>query len=255
VDDQVRGQVGGLAAAHQEWADGLTRDELRQSWAARWWGSQSGWWLSWMDTYTRLGVRGLPDAAVDAHLRLGRSCGWWFPFRGGVVLTDRPCQLHLDRVVNRRGARPLHREDGPALLYRDGWGLYMWHGTRVPAWVVLEPTLDRIFAEQNAEVRRCAIESFGWDRLLDELGTAPVDEADDPGNPGKRLRLFDLPSDLDPYPTPVRLLVCVNGSPERDGTVHTFGLTVPAETPDAVAAAAWTYDLSREQYLACARRT
>ena len=44
-----------------------------------------------------------------------------------VILTDRPREIHRDE------ANRLHAEKGPALLYRDGWGIHAWHGIRIPA--------------------------------------------------------------------------------------------------------------------------
>ena len=57
------------------------------------------------------------------------------------------------------------------------------------------------------------------------------------------------------YGEPVRVVLCTNGSPERDGIRRRYGLTVPADMPDAVTAVAWTYDLSAKQYALCERRT
>lgn len=72
-------------------------------------------------------------------------------------------------------------------------------------------------------------------------------------NPGQRLRLFDLPEAV--FDTPVRVLLCVNGSPERDGTRRRFGLTVPADCTRAMGAAAWTYGLDAAVYAETERRT
>ena len=92
--------------------------------------------------------------AIEPQMHAARSCGWWWPLRGAVVITDRPAEIHRD------SAGRLHRTDGAALLYRDGWGVYAWHGIRVPAWVIDHPErIDRaaIDAEGNAEVRRVMI--------------------------------------------------------------------------------------------------
>lgn len=58
-----------------------------------------------------------------------------------------------------------------------------------------------------------------------------------------------------PYPEPVRLLLAVNGSTERDGTRRRYGLTVPADMPDALTAAGWTYGLAAADYARAERRT
>src|SRR5205085_2107211 len=80
----------------------------------------------------------------------------------------------------------------------------------------------------------------GWDRFVTEAGLRQVGPAHaDPGNPGQRLLLYDLPGHLrDLYHQPARILVVHNASPDRDGTRRAFGLPVPADVPDALAAAA-----------------
>lgn len=55
------------------------------------------------------------------------------------------------------------------------------------------------------------------------------------------------------YGEPVRLLLCDNATPERDGTRRRFGLTVPASIADPIAAAAWTFDLTADEYGAIKR--
>jgi hypothetical protein len=56
------------------------------------------------------------------------------------------------------------------VVFPDGWAVHSWHGTRVPSWVIDGPTVERIAAERNVEVRRCAIERIGWTAFA----TAPV---------------------------------------------------------------------------------
>jgi hypothetical protein len=158
------------------------------------------------------------------------------------------------RVEEPAGGPPrLHCADGPAVVWRDGWSLHFWHGTRVPAWVVNTPTVDAIHSESNVEIRRCAIEVLGWDTDIAEAGLRLCDTAGDPGNPGFSLRLYDVPAEI--WGEPARVLLATNGSPERDGTRRRYGLPVPADMDTAVHAAAWTYGLSRDQYATLARRT
>lgn len=57
------------------------------------------------------------------------------------------------------------------------------------------------------------------------------------------------------YPTSVRVLLCTNGTVERDGTRRRFGLTVPADCADPIEAAAWTYGLTPTQYGQAQRRS
>ena len=218
----------------------------------------------WNDAYA-LAFDGclLPIAGRPADPRLGAlsgvvaKTGWLIPMPGAVIVGARPAVLHRDA----RG--DLHNAAGVALAYPDGWGFYAWHGRRVPGWVILSPSIEAITAEENVEVRRCAIESLGWDRFIAEAGLVPVTAGEsknlaaahvpDPGNPGQHLVLYDVPERL--WGDRVRLLMCTNGSSERDGTRRRYGLKVPAHISDPVEAAAWTAGLGKDEYARMVRRT
>jgi hypothetical protein len=195
---------------------------------------------------SELGVDHLEPAA--AGLQVARHAGWWWAFRDYAVATDRPELLKRDAQ-----GRP-HSESGPAIRYRDGWGFHAWHGTRVPAALIEDEPWDlpRIVRERNAEVRRCAIERTGWERLEPQLG-APVATAPDPGNPGRQLALYDVPTRL--YESRVRLVLMTNGSPDRSGVERRYAETVPAEISNPVAAQAWAYGVPEAVYAATERRT
>jgi hypothetical protein len=185
---------------------------------------------------------------LDAMLA-ALDLGWWWPYPDVAVLTARPDELHRDRQ-----GRP-HRTDGPAVVYPDGWTVHAWHGTRVPASLISGTwSVQRILDEPNVEVRRCAIEHRGWDRFIHAAGLAQVGPAvPDPGNPGHTLALYDVPVLI--LETPARVLLCTNGTVERDGTRRRFGLTVPAHIADPIEAAAWGYGLTAAQYAQARRRT
>jgi len=132
--------------------------------------------------------------------------------------------------------------------------MWCWHGTPVPQ-DLIETNWDvtRIHAEENVEIKRCAIEKFGWPEFIAAAGYTLVDECPDPGNPGQVLRLYDIPRKVLGYPA--RGLVCTNATRERDGSRHTFGLTVDTGCRTAMAAAAWTFDLTEKEYKQLARAT
>ena len=116
-----------------------------------------------------------------------------------------------------RGTVRLHCADGPAMKFRDGWAVHSWHGVRVPGSLVETGwDTERIFAERNAEIRRCAIERAGWESFIAMSGMKPVSQCPDPGNPGQVITLYDLPGQLaDMYDAPARMLLCANGTVER----------------------------------------
>jgi hypothetical protein len=183
--------------------------------------------------------------------------GWLIPVRGAVIVGARPAMLQRDA----RG--DLHNPADMAVVYPDGWGFYAWHGRRVPGWVIDGPSTEAITAEKNVEIRRCAIESLGWERFIAEAGLVPVTSGHsanvaaarvpDPGNPGQHLVLYDVPERL--WGSRIRLLMCTNGTPERNGTRRRYGLKVPADISDPVEAAAWTAGLGKDDYAQMVRRT
>jgi hypothetical protein len=249
VRDQVWGQVWGQVGG-QVW--GQVGDQVGdQVWGqvgGAIYGQHDAGWLSFYDVFRRMrGVAG-PERLVGLSA-VARSAGWWWPFRGAAVLTERHDVLHRDAQGR------LHCATGPAVTYPDGFAVHAWHGVRVPA-DLIEAGWDttRILREGNAEVRRCAIERLGWDRFVADAGLAQVGEsAPDPGNPGNDLALYDVPERI--YDAPVRVLLCTNGSPERDGTRRRFGLTTPGHISDPIEAAAWTFGVAPSEYLAMERAT
>jgi hypothetical protein len=96
---------------------------------------------------------------------MARSAGpawlWW----DIALVSDRPLEINRD-VRNR-----LHSDNRAAVMYRDGFGVWCWHGVRVPQYVIERPqdiTVEKIHGEQNAEIRRVMIERFGHGRYITE---------------------------------------------------------------------------------------
>ncbi len=177
----------------------------------------------------------------DAMIRLAATCGWWWPYRGAVILSERPRRLGLDA-----GGR-LHAEDGRALEYPDGWGMYVWHGHEVSERLILRPqtiTAAEILGEANIERRRILLERMGYARFILESGARPM-HADEAGT----LYRIDLPGE-----GPLTLVHVTNATPEPDGSVRRYFLRVPPRMRRARQAVAWTFGMSDREY-APARET
>ena len=242
---QLRGQLGDQLRG-QLW--GQLRGQLRDQLSNTWWGQHDAYLMAWWSFARELGVEYDPqhDKALDAWCRICRSCGWWWPREGVVILTERHSQLrrHPD------GSGRLHSEDGlPAVAYPDGYELYAWRGLRLPKeafdreWL----TTDRITGEQNAERRRAYMEIYGQHRYMREAGGELLDEVHEPPFPGLiDARLWKLPNPDGPEP-----LVCVecrNSTPEPDGTYKTYALWVDPQCETAHEALAWTFDVDVADY-------
>ena len=167
VDGAVRGAVRGAV-------DGAVGDAVR--------GARIEWhyWLggalwaaypAWYDALADIA----PACRVpigDAYADLSRACGYVWPNRRFVMICDRP------REILRDDRGRLHAEDRAAISWRDGYGIYSWHGVTVPAKVILAPetlTVAEIKAEKNAEVARVMRERFGQGRYLRETGAKLID--------------------------------------------------------------------------------
>jgi len=220
------------------------------------WGQHDAPWIAYYQAPAQLGIVTYEPgetARLDLWANIARSCGWWWPFKYWCIVSERPELVRTEPRDPGRGTERLHCADGPAVQFGDGWPAYAWHGRVVPAWVIENPAIEKIAQEPNVEVRRCAIEAFGWERFIAAAGLELVGSAPDPGNRGQLLALFEVPERL--WGSPVRVLRCVNGTPERDGTRRVYGLTVPARITGPVEAAAWAAGLTEDQYASMQRRT
>ncbi len=114
----------------------------------------------------------------------------------------------------------MHSESEAAIEFSDGYSLWALNGIAVHEWVIkkelITPAL--INNEPNAEVRRLAIERYGWSNYFKDSNAILVDESlDKKGNP-RRLWKKDLGAD---FTEPVFMVELTNSSYEglyRQGT-------------------------------------
>ena len=119
-------------------------------------------WCAWEVFYDFCNQIGVPYSEgdrkkLDLWLEQSEECHWWFPFKGIILASDRPEKTS----VNAQGR--LHSLDGPAIQYRDGWGLWAVNGVRVARYIVEAPeeiTVEKIEVETNAEVRRVMVDRY-----------------------------------------------------------------------------------------------
>jgi hypothetical protein len=186
-----------------------------------------------------------PSRFVEAH--------WGFPGRGpavcdlvhscgGFVLRERLALLgERHELLAQDDDGRLHRVDGPAAAWPDGFAIHAWHGARVPREVIEDPdALDprAVVVEPNVEVRRVMIERLGHERLIRGLALEPIAE-DETG----RLWRVEQPPD-----EPLVLVEVENATLERDGTRKSYFLRVPPDLQTARDAVAWTFDTTPDAY-------
>lgn len=268
VWDQVRAQVGaqvGDQVWDQVWAQ--VRDQVwdqvgaqvRDQVGRAGYGQHDASWLAFYDCFSN--VCGLEICNKLRGLNLLAECGWWWPFAGAVILTERPNTLLRDD----RGR--LHNTTGAAVGYPDGFALYAVHGVRVAADIITNHesiTIERIAGESNAEVRRVMIERYGVARYLMDSGATIVNH-DGVGI----LYRHVIPND-----EPIVMVRVLNSTPEPDGVmtrdeaIEIFGSAakaaagMPATTRwkeymirvnpavrTAREAVAWTFHMPADEYV------
>jgi hypothetical protein len=74
---------------------------------------------------TRVADRSAPPILAAAWA-LGRCVGMFWPFEHAAIFCDRPTEIHTN------GEHVIHREDGPAVTFRDGSRVFAWNGKAVP---------------------------------------------------------------------------------------------------------------------------
>jgi hypothetical protein len=179
-----------------------------------------------------------------AYEAMSETAYAWYAHPDFVMACERPSFFHrelTDPAVTRgwRSHR-LHCDDGPAVMFQDGWGVYAIHGVQIPfkqRHIVERPetiTVAEIEAEKNAEIRRVMIDRYGPARYVADSGATVVCElgADEPavGLRCARLLRKEVPND-----EPIIYADLLNSTPEPDGTVKRYMLRIDPRAYDGEA--------------------
>ena len=105
-------------------------------------------------------------------MSLAENCGWWWPFNGLVILSEKPTKISMS---NGR----LHCDGDAAIRYKDGFSVYSLNGTRVSKEIACtsanELSASLIITEKNAQVRAEIVKKIGIARVLQDLGAGVID--------------------------------------------------------------------------------
>jgi hypothetical protein len=106
---------------------------------------------------------------------LSKEGGWFYPYQNICVISERPCEIHMDGTQ-------IHRDGGPAIHYMDGFAVYALHGVQIPEWLVMTPKeeLDstKILALPNAQQRAEGVKKIGISAMLSALKWERIDKMD-----------------------------------------------------------------------------
>ncbi len=236
VYDQLLSLFKGRRAGLQVWEklQALTQDseQLKNQIKNACFGQHDLYWLGYWQFVRKILGAEYTGTNPDGMLQVAFNSGWWWPYDGVCILSERPQEAHKDEDGR------YHRRDGLAIRYPDGSGVATWHGTRIPNEWVLDPTTltpEVALTHPNVEQRRAAAEMLGWAAIINHLQPLVVNQDPDP-RIGTLLRV-DLPDA--PNSQFLRVLC---------GTGRTFVLPVPPEMLTALEANAWTYGLNPEDF-------
>jgi hypothetical protein len=136
--------------------------------------------------------------------------------------------------IKRDDQGRLHSESTMSIRFRDGWGLYHWHGVEVDREIVVEPwklTAKRALAERNAEKRRVIVERIGMERFIAEAGAKKI-------HTHEIGELFRIEIADDEPLVAVRVL---NSTQDSSGYRKPYFLRVPPSITRADDAVAWSF--------------
>ncbi len=184
-----------------------------------------------MDALRMLGFDVMKDDLFAEACDIG---GWWVPFGEVCLACDNPSALNFDEAMR------LHNDEGMAIEFEDGSGIWALHGVPVTEHVIKrEFTAMDIDYTKNIELRRLMIERFGISEYIHASGVYSV----------ARDEVGTLYSKHMPDDEPLKLVKVINKTAEPDGTFKTYFLRVPPTVITPKGAIAWTFGLSEGQYL------
>jgi hypothetical protein len=127
----------------------------------------------------------------EPYGRLAENASWWIARENLAIISDLPIHLRMDASTRQ------HSLNEASMLFGDGFGTYLVHGTPVPEEYVLkrsELTVEQVMGESNQGVRRALMELYGMNRLLKNLNAKEISRV---GTGLDERVLYDIPATTD----------------------------------------------------------
>lgn len=208
-----------------------TGADLRGCWNQWCWGQTEMYWLGWYRfAIDRVGVKVTDEQSRRLSIReeLARCCYGVITLNAIEIAIQHPVVAAFDDADPPR----LHRVDGPALEFADGYAVFVVHG------VALEPEVGRRMAagemtaieirdQANAEVRRVLVAEYNKGdsgRYLRDVGATVIHEDVDALGLSRRLIRIEQAGD-----EPFVAVELTNSTPEPDGTRKLYTIRVHPE--------------------------
>lgn len=202
--------------------------------------NEAGWAAMVSFFRDELGLVKETDMSVGL-IEVTEKCGWFIPMVDLCIIADRPNVLHLDDEGR------LDCEDGLAIGYTDGEGVYSVRGVVMPKDVITDRstlTVKRIEDEENIEVRRIMIDLYGMEAYITDSGAEEIDRGT-VSQSGSLVKLYRKEQDDDETIITAKV---INSTPEPDGTIKNYFLRVPPDITTVKDAIAWGFGMAAESY-------
>jgi len=135
-------------------------------------------WSGWSGFYDFVLNELFPEK-LEEFKKFTQLCEHWknthyyLLFSNIAFVSDFPKEIHLNNKND------LHKTDGAALLYRDGFGLFRLNGVSVPEWAITtknnEIKAADVMAIKNTEARREVMKKVGISKLFKDLNAKKLD--------------------------------------------------------------------------------
>jgi hypothetical protein len=135
-------------------------------------GQHDAAWLAFYSyCINELGVKNCEK--LEPLIELARHANWWLPFDKIAFISERPVEIHRKGTVS-------HKDGGPAILYADGFGVWVLNGVRVSREIAETPrhklNAKLVLTTTNAEIRREIVRKIGIETVCEKLGAEVIDE-------------------------------------------------------------------------------
>ena len=136
------------------------------------WGQHDSNWLGFYDYFRAVCNLEIETSKLTPLSELSKETGWHLFYKNIAILSEKPIE------INRNELGQLHRFNGPAIRWNDGYELYRFNGIRIDKKEYLatsEITKDIILKEENADIRREIIKKIGIEKTIEFLGAKVID--------------------------------------------------------------------------------
>lgn len=208
------------------------------------------YWVPFYDYFQRIGVSlGPKEKDFNRYKEIVLSEFVYGMFYESVAIVSvKP--LEINRDENGR----LHKIDGPAIKWRDGWENYAVHGVRFKKDLFTEAFIKKslkpedILTLDNAEQKSVIIQEYGYGEIIKSLGDKVKIINKEKGFVNRTMPVEYVLMDVD-FGWTVHRFVKV-GWYHKDKSYHeTFlGVPISKETDTCKKAIAWTFYMKEDEY-------